>query len=338
MKKSRILVMMHESFVPPQSIEGLSDKEVAPFKTEFDVTATLREMGHQARPLGVGDDLGVIRDAIREFRPKIVFNLLEEFRGRDALIPYVLGYLELIRQPYTGCNPHGLMFATNKALQKKILRFHRIPVPDFAVFPLRRKIRVSKKLPYPMIVKSATAHGSVGIAQASIVYDEEKLRDRVQFVHEQIHTDAIAEQFIDGRELYVGVIGNRRLMTLPIWEMLFDNLPEGAPRIATSMAKWNYDYQTRAGVNTRAAVDLPDPLAARIVHLCKRAYRALGQNGYARMDLRLTPEGEAVLIESNPNPQLAYGEDFAESAEAAGLGYEVLLQRIISLGLQAARG
>jgi D-alanine-D-alanine ligase len=318
-----MLVMMHESFVPPESVEGLSEKEVAPFKTEFDVTATLREMGHAARPLGVGDDLGVIRDAIRDFKPRIVFNLL--------------GYLELIRQPYTGCNPHGLMFATNKALQKKILRFHRIPVPEFAMFPRGRKIRASRKLHYPMIVKSATAHGSVGIAQASIVNDEQKLRERVEFVHEQIHTDAIAEQFIDGRELYVGVIGNRRLMTLPIWELLFDNLPEGAPRIATSMAKWNHDYQTRAGVNTRAAQDLPDGLAARIIHLCKRAYRALGQTGYARMDLRLTPEGEAYLIESNPNPQLAYGEDFAESAEAAGLGYEALLRRIISLGWQASK-
>ncbi|MFQ5430630.1 MAG: D-alanine--D-alanine ligase, partial [Phycisphaerae bacterium] len=141
------------------------------------------------------------------------------------------------------------------------------------------------------------------------------------------------EQFIEGRELYVGVIGNERLRTLPVWEMIFDNLPEGAPRIATSKIKWDAKYQKKVGLKTHAAKDIPDGVTDRIMRVCKRAYRALGQSGYARMDLRLTENNEIYLLESNPNPQLAYDEDFAESAHAVGIDFEQLLERIIRLGL-----
>ncbi len=335
MKKLRISVLMHERFVPPDSIEGLDEKQVAPFKTEFDVTTGLRNLGHEVHPLGVGDDLAPIRTTLRDFKPDVVFNLLEEFAGIDTHVPFVLGYLELAGQPYTGCNPRGMMVSCNKALTKKILRYHRIRAPEFVVVPCGKKMRLPSKVPYPAIVKSATSHGSVGIAQASVVNDEQKLVDRVAFVHEQLATDAIVEQYIEGRELYVGVLGNQRLQMLPIWEIHFANLAEGAPRIVTEKMKWDYDYQARTGISTQAAVDLPAGAEKALPSLCKRIYRALGQTGYARMDLRVTPEGHAYLLESNPNPQLAYGEDFAESANALGIDYEGLLQRIVRLGLRS---
>jgi D-alanine-D-alanine ligase len=148
-----------------------------------------------------------------------------------------------------------------------------------------------------------------------------------------METDAIAEQYIDGRELYVGVIGNRRLQTLPIWELNFKNLPNDAPRIATEKVKWDLKYQKSAGITSGRAKDLDDHTIERIARICKRVYRILGQSGYARMDLRLTREGKVYLIESNPNPQLEYGEDFAEAAHATGIDYERLLQRILNLGL-----
>jgi D-alanine-D-alanine ligase len=155
----------------------------------------------------------------------------------------------------------------------------------------------------------------------------------VRFIHRTLKTDAIAEQYIDGRELYVGVLGNQRLHTLPIWELHFTNLREDAPRIATGKIKWDYKYQQKVGIETRPAVDLPPGFDAAIPKLCKRIYKALSLTGYARLDLRLGPDDQPYLIEANPNPQLAYGEDFAESAHAAGIEYEALLTRIINLAL-----
>ena len=333
-RKLRIIVLVHEDLVPPESIEGLTELEVAPFKTEFDVTATLREMGHEVRPLGVSSDLGVIQQAMQEFEPDVAFNLLEEFDGVGVFDAHVAAYLEMIRLKYTGCNPRGLMLAHDKALSKMICRYHRIAVPQFHVFPLERRVRRPKKLEFPLIVKSLTEEGSVGISQASIVYSDRDLEDRVEFVHRSIGTDAIAEQFIDGRELYVGVIGNNRLQTLPIWELHFKKLREEAPRIATGRIKWDPKYQQKIGIETTEARDLPEGVERQIPHLCKRIYRALSLTGYARLDLRLAADGKVYLIEANPNPQLAYGEDFAESAEHAGIGYESLLDRILRLGVR----
>lgn len=328
------MVLVHESLVPPDSIEGLSADEVAPFKTEFDVVATLREMGHDAWPLGVGSDLGVIQRTVENLKPDIAFNLLEEFDGVGVFDAHVVAFLEMIKLKYTGCNPRGLMLAHDKALSKLICRAHRIAVPQFHVFPLGRKFRGRPtKLPFPLIVKSLTEEGSVGISQASVVNNDDELEERVDFVHRTINTDAIVEQYIDGRELYVGVLGNERVQTLPIWELHFRKLREDAPRVATSKIKWDPKYQERIGIETKEASDLPDGLDTAIPRLCKRIYRALSLSGYARLDLRLANDGKVYLIEANPNPQLAYGEDFAESAHAAGLKYEDLLQRLIRLGM-----
>jgi D-alanine-D-alanine ligase len=311
----------------------MSDQQIAPFKTDYDVMASLHNLGHDVRVVGLDHDIEVLRGAIEAHRPHVVFNILEEFDGRPELVSYVLGYLELIGQAYTGCNPVGMMFSQDKALQRKILRHHRIHVPDFTIIPVGGAVRRPTRLGFPLIVKSLTEHGSYGISQASIVYDDEKLAERVAFVHRQLGTPAIAEQYIDGRELYLGLIGNKRLEHFPIWELRFENLPEGAPTIATSRVKWDLRYQKSAGVTTGPA-DLTDEQARQIIRMCKRAYRALDQTGYARMDMRMEASGKVYLIESNPNPQLSFGEDFAESAEAAGLDYEALLQRIVNLGLR----
>ncbi|MEM9347492.1 MAG: D-alanine--D-alanine ligase [Planctomycetota bacterium] len=332
-RSHRILVLVHPDCVPPDSIEGLSSEEVAPFKTEFDVVATLKNLGHSVRVLGVAMDLAEIRKAVEDFKPYVVFNLLEEFAGVGVFDTHVAAYLEALRVPYTGCNPRGLMLAHNKGLAKMVCRYHRIPVPAFHVFPIgQRKVTPPKRLAYPMIVKSLTEEGSVGISQASLVNDADALTERVRFIHRKLGTDAIVEHYIDGREVYVGVVGNQRLQTLPIWEMDFSGLPERAPRIATGKLKWDEDYQKKIKLNTGLAKDLPDGVAAKLPRLAKRAYRALQLSGYARMDFRLDNEGNIYLLEANPNPQLMYGEDFAESAENAGISYERLLTRIISLG------
>jgi len=288
---------------------------------------------HNARPLGLSDDLNRLRREILDWRPRIAFNLLEEFHGIASYDEHVAGYLELMRQSYTGCNPRGLMIARDKALSKKILAYHRIPTPKFTVFVRRRAIKRPKRVKYPLLVKAATEDASWGISQASMVTSDDKLVDRVRFMHDQLKTDAMVEEFIEGRELYVGVIGNHRLLTFPVWEMLFTNFPDDVPRIATAKVKFDEQYQKKYGIQTRAAENLPPGGAEQISKLCKRVYRVLSMSGYARMDLRLAPDGRVYVLEANPNPNLEYGEDFAESAETMGISYEALLQRILNLGL-----
>ncbi|MBN2293337.1 MAG: D-alanine--D-alanine ligase [Pirellulales bacterium] len=333
MKRLRVLVIMREGLVPPDTLEGRSEKEIAEWKSEFDVVTTLREMGHDVRPLGVFDDLSPIRQTIQDWSPHIAFMLLEEFHGVASYDYAVVGYLELMRQPYTGCNPIGLMLSRDKATAKRILAHHRIPTPGFSVFPRGQTKMRARQLPFPLFIKSSMEDASLGISQASIVYDEAALAERVQFIHESVQSDAIAEQYIDGRELYVGVIGNRRLQTFPPWEMVFSKMPDHMPHVATAKVKWDREYQKKYGIKTNRAKDLPPAVEKQIMKLCKRSYRALNMSGYARMDLRLRKDGRVFLIEANANPNLEYGEDFAESAEWIGIEYEALLQKLLNLGL-----
>ena len=333
MKQQRVLTLVHKHLVPPDDVTGV-DVTTAEWRMEHDVIRTLRASGHEVKVLGVQDELGGIRTTIHEWTPTIVFNLLESFDDVITFDQNVVSYLELLKMPYTGCNPRGLLLSRDKALSKKLLAYHRIPVPDFTVFRYGRAIRVPPRLKFPLIVKSLTYEASVGISQASIVADEERLRKRVTFIHESLGTDAIVEQYIDGRELYVGLLGNERVRVFPVWEMHFKKMLEGDNwPIATERVKWNATYQERHGIHTDQAEGLPEPLVDQIGRMCKRIYRALELTGYARIDLRMDAAGRVHFIEANPNPQLAYGEDFAESAHRAGLSYGVLLDRILALGL-----
>jgi D-alanine-D-alanine ligase len=330
-KPLRILALMHANLVPPDDVTGYDVTEVD-WKMEFDVAETLRSMGHEVFQLGVEDDLVVLRKAVAEARPHIVFNLLESFHGIGVFDKNVVSFLELERIPYTGCNPRGMMLARDKALSKTLLTYHRIDVPDFMVVRMGRAVRRPKRLRFPLIVKSLTQEASIGISRASVVDDDERLKERVRFIHESIGTDAIVEQFIDGRELYVGMVGNTRLEVFPVWELRWDKMPEDGRLIMTDRAKWNTNYQKKYGVMTGPADVTPEQVAA-IHRQCKRVYRTLDLSGYARIDLRLDHEGRPHVLEANPNPQLAYGEDFAESAEHGGVSYEALLQKIINTGL-----
>jgi len=318
--------------MPPPTLEGVENIEKEPWRTEYDVITTLKQMGHEVIPVGLRSDLAVISKALEEHKPQITFNLLEEFDGRTLYDQHVVSYLELNRQAYTGCNPRGLTLAHDKGLTKKILSYHRIPVPGFAVFPMGQKVVMPRRLKFPLFVKSIIEEGSVGISQASVVYDVEKLKERVEFIHRQTSTHAIAEQYIEGREIYVSVIGNRRLQTYTPWELIIENLPEGSLNIATGRLKWNPTYQKKVGLVTRPA-DLEPDVQRKLEKLAKRTYRLLHLSGYARLDYRLSPDGQFNLLEANPNPQIAMNEDFADSAAHCGIKYPQLLHKIITLGL-----
>ena len=333
MRKLRVLALMHDYLVPPEDVTGI-DLSTAKWKMEYDVTHTLEVMGHDVRALGLGGDLGVITDAVKTWDPHIVFNLMENFEGIAMFDQNVVSHLELLRVPYTGCNPRGLMLARDKALSKTLLAYHRLPVPEFAVFRVGRAVQRPKRLQFPLIVKSLTQESSIGISQASVVEDEAKLLERVRFIHRKVGTDAIVERYVEGRELYVGVLGNLKLQVFPVWEMKFDE-----------DARAQLPHRDRAGEVERCLPEEARHHERSRPATCPRSWRAASGRsaaastgrsicrGYARIDLRLDAEGRVYVLEANPNPQLAYGEDFAESAHHAGVSYETLLQKILTTGL-----
>lgn len=327
--------MVHEQLVPPEDIGGLTEKEIDVFRSEYDVYSTLYNLGHDIRVVGISDSVSKLREAVQEWQPHVVFNLVQEFSGITSYEHYVVAYLEMMRQQYTGCNPRGLMLSRDKVLTKQLLAWHRIATPAFHLFPFGVRFKEPKKgkLGFPLFVKSATEDASVGIAQASIVQDMQQLRERVEFIHDNVQSDALVEEYIDGREFYIGVLGNTRLTTLPIWEIDFGTLAEKRSGIATSRVKWDRAYQARHGIKTGLAEGLSKAEADKLARLAKRIYRALHMCGFARLDLRMGQDGKVFLLEANANPDLTRGEDLAESAEAAGIDYDKLISRIVNLGM-----
>jgi D-alanine-D-alanine ligase len=337
-RKLRVALLCDEELVPRDSIEGLTDQEIADWRSEFDVLSAMRDLGHEAEPFGVAEEVDAIRDAVRQFKPDLCFNLMVEFHRVAEYDQHAASYLELLKVPYTGCNPRGLTLARDKALSKKILHHDGVPVPRFLLVPRGKAPRRPADLEFPLFVKSATEEASLGISQASIVRSDRKLAERARFIHEKVGTDAIAEEYIEGREFYAGVLGNERIEVFPPWELCIPNLAPGAPRIATRRLKWDIGYQKRLGVKNRRAEGLGVRCEGEIDRIARTAYRSLGLSGYARLDLRMRDDGSLFVLEANPNPDITFGEDFAEAAEAGGMGYEALIDRILRLGLRYRAG
>jgi len=332
-RKLRVIVLVHPTLIPPDSLEGLSEQQWYDCKTEYDVASTLRELGHDVRVIGLADSFDPLRTAIEEFQPDVGFNLLEEFLGRQDFDYHIVSFLEAMQVPYTGCRPRGLMLARDKALSKKLLAFDGLTVPQFAVLPRGARVQRPKTLAFPLIVKGLTCEASLGISQQSVVDDDDKLRERVALIHERNHCDAIAEQYIAGRELNVGVIGNAKLEVLPVWELQFRDMPKGAKGIATAHAKHNRAYQRKHSIY-QVPAELPDDLRTHINETTKKVARILDLDGYSRVDYRLDAEGRLFFLEANPNPDVARTEEFASAARKAGIAYPDLIQRIVELAVK----
>jgi D-alanine-D-alanine ligase len=307
------------------------------WKTEANVLAALRELGHRVEYLAIFDDLDLLRRKLQAFAPDVIFNLADQFRNNRAFDQNIVSFLELQGVPFTGCGSTGLTLCKHKGISKKILGYHRIHVPEFAMLPRGKRIARPPRLRFPILVKPLKEEASYGISQASFVETDDQFRDRVQFIHEKHDCDVIAEEYIEGRELYVSLLGNRRLQAFPIRELVFAEVPPDEPKIATYRAKWDEEYRRRWGLQNRFAEGLDPALEGDIVERCKRIYHLLTIDGYARVDLRVTAGNEVYFIEANPNPILATDEDFAQSAARAGLAYPQLIDRILRLGLKAVR-
>jgi D-alanine-D-alanine ligase len=336
-KKLKVLALF-DAIAPTTLDQDLSaELQTDDWKTERDVLAALQELGHTTEYLAIHDDLDLLRQKLVAFQPDIVFNLADQFKNNRAFDQGIASFLELLGVPFTGCGSTGLMLCKHKGISKKILGYHRIHVPEFTVIRRGQRPVRPRRLRFPILVKPLKEEASLGISQASFVENDDQFRERVQFIHEKYDNDVIAEEYIEGRELYVSVLGNHRLKAFPLRELVFQEVPPDEPKIATYTAKWNEEYRQRWGLENRFADGLDPAVVRRIEATCKRIYHLLTLDGYARIDLRLNAANEMYFIEANPNPILAADEDFAESAKKAGHSYPELIGRILRLGLDAQR-
>ncbi len=305
------------------------------WKTEAAVLKALKNLGHEPRLLGLHASIEPLQRAIASFNPDLVFNLCEALRGDRAFEAHLPALLELLGVPFTGASFTNLSWCKDKGGTKKILEAEGICVPRSQVARrarggFRKKIG---ELAFPLLIKPVGLESSSGIAQNSLVFDAKSAVARIEFVHSKLDQDALVEEFIAGRELYVSVLcgGAKGVEIYPPRELFFDEYPEGEPRFATYKAKWDDAYRKKWGIRTGPAKVLDDVLWKRIQDDCRKICETLSLKGYARMDLRLDVAGVPRFLEVNPNPSLAIDDDFPRSARHAGYSYDQLIERIIEL-------
>lgn len=298
---------------------------------EYEVAEALMAYDHEVLLVGVHDDLHHMFERLAEFKPSLVFNCTEGFHERSRLDYIFPAVLEAGGYHYTGSPPIALLTTRNKAMSKKVLAWHGLKVPRFVTYRRTEEVADAPDLVFPLIVKPLQEDASEGIAQASVVQDLDGLTQRVHFIHESFHQPAIAEEFVEGRELYVSVMGNGTdLQILPIIEMVFDKeKTRTEERIATKAAKWDVTYRERKGIKNVFARPLSQTALERIEETCRTAFRALWLRDYARVDVRLTPDDEAYVVEINANPFISFGHDTANAAEKAGMDYYGFIDRIV---------
>jgi D-alanine-D-alanine ligase len=300
---------------------------------EASVLTSLQHLGHEVETMAVFDNVGDVVNRVVSFAPAVVFNQCESFRGDRGLEPNVPALLDMMKVPYTGSGPDGLLLCKDKVLAREVLSHHRVRVPRFVVSHLKSPLRSLHRFGYPAFVKPVGQESSDGIARASFVRDEKEALDRLRYLHQKFNSDAMIEEYIEGRELYVSVLGNRRRVVFPPREIFFGLVPDDEPKFATSRAKWNDAYREKWGIANGPAAELPEPVTKDLRKLARNVYAWLRIRGFGRIDFRLSPRNELFVIEANPNPALGAEDDFAQSAHAEGLSYDALIQEILNAAL-----
>jgi D-alanine-D-alanine ligase len=329
MTKPRVLVLFDTDSDPPTNQDYSRHLATGVDEVEFEVAKTLMDRGYEVRLLGFRNDIDQLLSGLRAQPVDVVFNLTERFKDLSALDYTVAGILEMLGVPYTGAGPTGLILARHKALTKMVLNHHDVRTPRFIETEPGTPVRRPSDLRFPLIVKPVDEDASVGIARASVVRDDSALAERVNFIHERFKTSAIVEEFIAGREIYVGVVGNEDPKALPPIEMVFEPAVPDERRIATFKVKWSHTHRERMGVQNRIATDLAPDVLARLHQVAVASYRAAGLRDYGRVDVRLAHDNEIYVVEANPNPYLSEGEDMAWAAEEGGYPYPELLEAIV---------
>jgi len=336
-KKLKVLALF-DAIAPTTLDQDLSQELATPdWQTEANVLAALKELGHTTEYLAIFDNLDLLQQKLQSFQPDIVFNLADQFKNNRAFDQNIVSFMEMHGVTFTGCGSTGLTLCKHKAISKKILSYHRIHVPEFTVIARGKRCTRPARLKFPILIKPLKEEASYGISQASFVATDDQFKERVSFIHSSWNCDVIAEEYIEGRELYVSVLGNHRLEVYPIRELVFREVPPDEPKIATYKAKWDEEYRKRWGLQNQFAEALDPVLARQIATTAKRIYHLLTIDGYARVDFRVTAQNEIYFLEANPNPHLAAEEDFAQSALKAGIAYPQLIDRILRTGLKTVR-
>jgi D-alanine-D-alanine ligase len=302
--------------------------------TERDVSRAVKKMGFELHVHGIYDDLPSLILRIQTLKPDVIFNLCETYFGDRNHEGDIASLLELSRVAYTGSGPGALHLCKDKGTTKKIVSWDGVRVPEFKMYS-RENFRFSPfKSEFPLIVKPLDREASEGISQASVVYDWDSCEERATWVVSKLKSDVIVEEYIHGREIYIGVISSHgTIRALPPRELFFENLDKKEPMIATFRAKWDESYRARWGISTSTAANINKDVLARLSEQSIRIFKSLGLRGYARLDWRLNEAGIPVFLEANPNPALAQDDDFAKAAKSAGYSYTELIADIIEAAL-----
>jgi D-alanine-D-alanine ligase len=329
MKKLKITILANKAVAPTDPSYEKLEKDWD--EVEHGISDALNIKGHSPEILGVKEDIKALFDGLINLKSDIVFNVCEAFKNDSQLEMHVAAILELIGLKYTGSGPQGILLGQNKALAKQILSYHGVKSPNFTIYPVGLVELRPSDLRFPLIVKPLKEDASIGISASSIVKNDDSLKERVHFVHEKLNQVAIVEEYIEGREFYVGLIGNEKIEVLPLIELDFANMPESRGRIYSYRAKWDAKYRKEKGIKSIFPKDLSDEVINRVHLTCKIAYRSLSFRDYGRLDIRLTHDNEVYVLEANPNPYLAKGEDLADAAEKSGIPYNDFIEKVLQL-------
>jgi D-alanine-D-alanine ligase len=323
--KLKILVLADERLIPKERTKRALVAKSPKWQMEADVVKVLYSLGYDVNVLGVLDEVDVIIKELKSYKPNVVFNLLEEFNYNPKLEAHVASILEMLGVRFTGANSQALSICKDKLLAKKILISNSsIKTPKFIEV---NNLKI-KEVSYPLIVKARAEEGSFGLSLKSVVNNKSELKRQIAELKNKYKTMPLVEEYIVGKELYVGVLGSSNPKALPVWEFLIRN-SKVKYNIATSKAKWNKEYQKKLRVVTAEAKGLSKKLVKEIQNQAVTIYKELSISGYARIDFRLTTDNQIYFIEANPNPNLSRNEDFARSAIRSGYSYEKLIQEII---------
>jgi len=340
MSKLKIIVLYDRVLVDETEEQAASTDKSPVTRTldkkevEEEVAEALTKLGHEPTMHELdGTPKSLL--ALARMECDLVFNLTESFAGDDTADFKIAGFLELIGKNYTGSGTHGLMMAQDKALAKKIFQFHGVHTPVFAK-SYRGRLDFSHDLHFPVIVKPAREDGSIGIEFSAVVNSIRELMERIDWLHANFDSPVLIEEYVEGRELYVGVIGNDNPEALPVVELDLSKLPDGTPRIASAEVKWGKGTKAYRDTKSGIATDLPEDAVAALQQTAVAAYQALELRDYGRVDMRLQPNGRVAVIEVNPNPWLSSKAEFAMAARKSGRTYPQLVEEIVELAMARA--
>lgn len=322
-------------YAPPLDLRIEDQLSEPDWEEERDIYRALKKLDHEVEFLPVYNDVAAMVAKVIDFKPDAVFVMCESFRDDRDLTANLVGILRLLGVPHTGVSSHAMQICMDKGLTKKILSYHRIKVPRFELSHKRRPLKRLKQFTFPAIIKPLQLAASEGITQTSLVENEKDALDRAIFLHEKFSCDVIIEEYIEGRELYLSVLGDERLSIFPPQELFFDKMPAETPKFATYKVKWDQKYRKKMGIHSGEAAPLDDVVKKRLQQIGRKIYRIFELNGYARIDVRLAPNGQVYFLEANPNPSIAKDSEFAKAAAMHGIEYEELIGRILN---QCQRG